>query len=87
MQMKISAQTVQPVHRFAVGRRVSLARGFGYMKSSPAGYEIVALLPPNRTHFQYRIRSASEAYERVAAENELTPYAAAAPAAAEAGKA
>jgi hypothetical protein len=79
--MKLSVQEVsrQPSHRYAIGRKVSLARGFGYMKSSPAGYEIVALLPPNRTHFQYRIRSAGEAFERVAAENELTPYAAPAP--------
>lgn len=62
-----------PAPRFRVGEQVALSRGFGYSYKTGAVYEILALLPPNRTHFQYRIRSNSEAFARVAAENELTP--------------
>lgn len=60
-------------HRYNVGQRVALSPGFGYARTAGAVYEITALLPQDRTHFQYRIRSSAEAFERVAAENELTP--------------
>lgn len=60
-------------HRFAVGELVGLAHGFGYAQRTGAVYEITALLPSDRAHLQYRIRGAGEAFERVAAENQLTP--------------
>ncbi|MGE0409670.1 MAG: hypothetical protein AB7P23_10475 [Amphiplicatus sp.] len=58
-------------HRFKLGQWVTLSPGFGYARKSDALYEIVALLPAERAHVQYRIRSQAEAFERVAAENEL----------------
>ena len=35
-------------------------------------YEVTKQLPHNGREFEYRIKSASEEYERVAAERELT---------------
>jgi hypothetical protein len=61
-----------PAHRFKIGEEVALARGFGYVGAG-AHYEVTALLPAARTHFQYRIRSKAEAFSRVASENELRP--------------
>lgn len=59
-------------HRYEVGQHVSLSPGFGYSRKASAVYEVTAKLPSNGMHFQYRIRSAEETFERVAAENELT---------------
>lgn len=59
-------------HRFKIGQQVSLSQGFGYPRSSNGVYKVIALLPQDRTHFQYRIRSVGDAFDRVAAENELT---------------
>lgn len=58
-------------HRYGVGQLVALSPGFGYAGAPGAIYEIVALLPSGRTHFQYRIRSYTEKFERIASENEL----------------
>jgi hypothetical protein len=58
-------------HKFRIGQTVSLASGFGYSQSARAVFKIVALLPSNGAHFQYRIRNSGELFERVAAENEL----------------
>lgn len=70
-------------HRYRVGEWVSLAQGYGYAQRTGTVYEIVAHLPSDRAHLQYRIRAAGEAFERVAAENQLTlqPKQPAAPAA------
>jgi hypothetical protein len=65
----------EPAHRYKVGQMVGLARGFGYVRAAGSRYRIVSLLPRGRTHFQYRIRGESEAFERVASENELTELA------------
>ena len=58
-------------HKFKVGQSVrynaSTARRFG----SSASFKIVKLLPPEGDLQQYRIKSASEAHERIAKENEL----------------
>ncbi len=59
-------------HRYEIGQTVSLSRGFGYAKNASAGYEIIALLPSNGAHYQYRLRNSEENFERVAAENEMT---------------
>lgn len=59
-------------HRFRIGQAVTLAPGFGYARGAGASYQIVALLPSNGAHYQYRIKNNEERFERVAAENELT---------------
>jgi hypothetical protein len=66
------ANVAERRHRFKLGQLVSLTQGFGYPRSPNAIYKVVALLPQDRTHFQYRIRSVGEAFDRVASENELT---------------
>lgn len=58
-------------HRFRVGQSVSLAAGFGYSRNANAVFKVVALLPSNGKHYQYRIHNSDEQFERVAAENEL----------------
>jgi hypothetical protein len=68
-----AASSRSPAHRYKIGEHVSLARGFGYARKPGAIYEVTALLPSDTAHFQYRIRAQSEAYDRVAAENELAP--------------
>ncbi|MEX0644006.1 MAG: hypothetical protein WD076_01755 [Parvularculaceae bacterium] len=60
-------------HRFKIGQVVRLSPGFGYARNAQAAYKVVALLPSNGSHFQYRIRSMDENFDRVAAENELAP--------------
>jgi hypothetical protein len=62
----------ESAHRYQIGQTVRLSRGFGYAKNASAGYEITALLPSNGVHYQYRLRSSEENFERVAAENEMT---------------
>lgn len=59
-------------HRFKLGQLVSLTPGFGYPRGSNVVYKIIALLPQDRTYFHYRLHSVGEAFDRVAAENELT---------------
>ena len=58
-------------HRYKIGQAVSLAAGFGYSRSAQAVFKVVALLPSNGSHYQYRIRNTDEMFERVAAENEM----------------
>lgn len=57
-------------HRFRVGQTVlySMGRQGGLASRE---YKIVRLLPPEGTDLLYRIKSASEPYERVAKEFEL----------------
>lgn len=62
-------------HRYRIGDAVTLAAGFGYGARRASGFQIVALLPSNGAHYQYRLRNPQESFERVAAENELTPRA------------
>lgn len=58
-------------YKYKVGQSVRynahLARRFG----SSATFKIVKLLPREDGHQQYRIKSPSEAHERIAKENEL----------------
>lgn len=58
-------------HRFSVGAHVSLAPARGMARNEAAVYTVVAQLPSNGAHFQYRLRNAAELFERVAAENEI----------------
>lgn len=68
-----SAAAPSRAHRYKLGDEVTLSRGFGYARVAGAVYEITALLPTERMLFQYRIRSKSEAFSRVATECELAP--------------
>jgi hypothetical protein len=58
-------------HKYKVGQSVryssSVMRRFG----SNSSFKIVKLLPSEGDHHQYRIKSASEAHERIAKESEL----------------
>lgn len=60
------------IHRFKIGQTVTLAAGFGYAQPANASFRVTALMPSNGAHYQYRIKSSDENFERVAAENELT---------------
>jgi len=59
-----------PTHKFKVGQTVDLVPS---MSRWAAGghYKIVGLRPAERENPQYRIKSGSEAHERVAAESDL----------------
>lgn len=58
-----------PDHRFKTGQSVLLERTL----SMPGGaYVITKRLPERDGEFEYRIKSAREAFERVARESELT---------------
>lgn len=65
-------QKTERAHKFRLGQMVKLTPGFGYSRDGGAAYKVVALLPSNGAHYQYRISSSEERFERVAAENELT---------------
>lgn len=60
----------QDQHRYAVGQTVSMSLGAAYQGKSVAG-EIVRLLPFEGSYYQYRVRSADEAFERIANEHDL----------------
>jgi len=58
-------------HKFRIGQSV-------YFTSRPIGhltairtYEVVRLLPSDGADYQYRIKNANEAFERVARESQL----------------
>ena len=59
-------------HKYKVGQSVRYGlelRRFG----SNASFKIVQLLPAEGGYGQYRIKSVSEAHERIAKENEINP--------------
>jgi hypothetical protein len=58
-------------HKFHIGQTVYFtSRLLGHM-SSNGTYQIVRLLPSDGDDYQYRIKSAAEAFERVAKESQL----------------
>jgi len=58
-------------HKFQIGQTVYFtSRLLGHM-SSNGTYQIVRLLPSDGDDYQYRIKSAAEAFERVAKESQL----------------
>jgi hypothetical protein len=58
-------------HRFEIGQTVSFtSRPLGQMAANGT-YRIVKLLPSDGDDYQYRIKSATEAFERVAKESQL----------------
>lgn len=61
----------QEQHKFGVGALVTLAPARGVVRNETTVYTVVAQLPSNGAHFQYRLRNAAELFERVATENEI----------------
>ena len=58
-------------HRFHIGQTVYFtSRPIGHMAST---YQVVKLLPSEGDDCQYRIKSSTEAFERVAKESQLDP--------------
>jgi hypothetical protein len=58
-------------HKFQIGQTVYFtSRLLGHL-SSNGTYQIVRLLPSDGDDYQYRIKSAAEAFERVAKESQL----------------
>jgi hypothetical protein len=58
-------------HKFQIGETVYFtSRPIGHMDPNCA-YEVVKLLPSDGADYQYRIKNAKEAFERVARESQL----------------
>lgn len=58
-------------HKYQVGQTVFYTSGMAGRGNGTGSYQVVRLLPPDGTDFQYRIKSLGEAYERVARESQL----------------
>jgi hypothetical protein len=58
-------------HRFKVGQTVNYTAGFSGSVKAGAVFKITQLMPAADDELQYRIRTASEPYERVAKESQL----------------
>jgi len=56
-------------HKFRVGQRVTLAANMH--RPTAGGFVVTKRLPERNGEFEYRIKSTSEAHERVARESEL----------------
>lgn len=59
-------------HQFKLGQLVDYNPGKGSVPASARGYKIVQLLPGEGNGLQYRIKSETETFQRVAAERDLT---------------
>ena len=58
-------------HKFQIGQTVYFtSRPIGHMEANGA-YRVMKLLPSDGEDYQYRIKSANEAFERVAKESQL----------------
>ena len=58
-------------HKFEIGQMVYFtSRPIGHMAANST-YQVVKLLPSDGADYQYRIKSATEAFERVARESQL----------------
>ncbi len=61
-------------HKFRVGQMVDYnASGRIGVPSSARPYKILRLLPADSDEHRYRIKTITEAYERIARESELSP--------------
>ena len=61
-----------PGHRFKVGQVVDYSPGRSDVPASSRAYKIIRLLPAEGGDHQYRIKSVTEPFERVAKEGQLT---------------
>lgn len=58
-------------HKFKLGQSVQYVTSKLQAETSPGGFKITRLLPSAGHDQQYRIKNASEPYERVAQESQL----------------
>jgi hypothetical protein len=58
-------------HKYIVGDVVYFTSGMIGRANGSGSYQVVRLLPPDGEEFQYRIKKADDAYERVAKESQL----------------
>ncbi|RXG91150.1 MULTISPECIES: hypothetical protein [Bradyrhizobium] len=58
-------------HKFPVGTRVLFTASNVARPAASGAYEIIRLLPTEGDDCQYRIKSSTEAFERVAKESQL----------------
>jgi hypothetical protein len=58
-------------HKFSVGQTVYLTSGMMGRLAAGGSYKVIKLLPSDGDDYQYRIKSAAEAFERVAKESQL----------------
>jgi hypothetical protein len=58
-------------HKFRIGQKVMLAPTVMQRQAAAGPYVIIRQLPERNGEFEYRIKSAAEAHERVARESEL----------------
>lgn len=68
-----SVRRNSPAHFFAIGQAVRLRAESGQNGRPADIYHITGTLPPQGQSPQYRIRSDSESYERVATQDDLEP--------------
>lgn len=59
------------MHKYEVGQTVLFTPAMGGRTAAGGAYRVVRLLPPDGDDFQYRIKSITEVYERVAKESQL----------------
>ncbi|MET0219874.1 MAG: hypothetical protein ABW175_19640 [Bradyrhizobium sp.] len=59
------------MHKFAVGETVYFTASNVSRPAAGGTYEIIRQLPTEGDDFQYRIKSSTEAFERVAKESQL----------------
>ena len=60
-------------HRFRLGQKVHITRGYPYRNSAEGPYEIVRQLPDSGGEFHYRIKSVAVTLERTAEEIQASP--------------
>ena len=58
-------------HKYSIGQNVRYTAGPFSRLGASGPFKIVKLLPPEGDEHQYRIKSAAEAFERVAKESQL----------------
>jgi hypothetical protein len=64
-------RTALQEHKFQIGQTVYFtSRPIGHMVANST-YQVVRLLPSDGADYQYRIKNANEAFERVARESQL----------------
>jgi hypothetical protein len=64
-------RAVLRTHKYSIGQNVRYTAGPFSRFGASGSFKIVKLLPPEGDEQQYRIKSAGEAFERVAKESQL----------------
>jgi hypothetical protein len=61
------------MHKFAVGQAVNLESNMRGLRAEPGTYKVTRLLPTeNDAQCRYRIKNATETFERVVTESQLS---------------